>query len=75
MWDLPGPGFEPASPALSGGFLTTVPPGKPVIQYFYRLYSIKSYYKMIAIIPDVVQYILVAYHKGFVFKGSRSTGD
>ena len=20
MWDLPGPGFEPVSPALAGGF-------------------------------------------------------
>ena len=29
MWDLPGPGLEPMSPALAGGFLTTVPPGKP----------------------------------------------
>ena len=29
MWDLPGPGFEPMSPALAGGFLTTVPPEKP----------------------------------------------
>ena len=30
MWDLPGPGVEPVSPALAGGsrFLTTVPPGK-----------------------------------------------
>ena len=28
MWDLPGPGLEPASPALAGGFLTTEPPGK-----------------------------------------------
>ena len=26
--DLPGPGIEPVSPALAGGFLTTVPPGK-----------------------------------------------
>ena len=24
MWDLPGPGIEPVSPALAGGFLTTV---------------------------------------------------
>ena len=30
MWDLPGPGLEPVSPALAGGFLTTVPPQKPV---------------------------------------------
>ena len=29
MWDLPGPGIEPVSPALAGGFLSTAPPGKP----------------------------------------------
>ena len=35
--DLPNPGIEPAfpayqaSPALAGGFFTTEPPGKPVI--------------------------------------------
>ena len=29
MWDLPGPGLKPVSPALAGGFLTTAPPGKP----------------------------------------------
>ena len=28
MWDLPGPGVDPVSPALAGGFLTTAPPGK-----------------------------------------------
>ena len=30
--DLPDPGIEPlslASPALAGGFFTTIPPGKP----------------------------------------------
>ena len=26
-WDLHGPGIEPVSPALAGGFLTTAPPG------------------------------------------------
>ena len=26
MWSLPGPGIEPVSPALEGGFLTTEPP-------------------------------------------------
>ena len=31
MWDLPRPGLEPMSPALAGGFLTTLPPGKPMI--------------------------------------------
>ena len=29
MWDLPGSGMEPPSPALAGGFFTTEPPGKP----------------------------------------------
>ena len=29
MWDLPGPGLEPVSPALAGRFATTAPPGKP----------------------------------------------
>ena len=28
MWDLPGPGIEPVSPAVAGGFLTTEPTGK-----------------------------------------------
>ena len=28
MWDLPGLGIEPMSPALASGFLTTAPPGK-----------------------------------------------
>ena len=27
--DLPDPEIEPMSPALTGGFLTTEPPGKP----------------------------------------------
>ena len=40
MWDLPGPGMEPMSPALPGGFLTTVPPGKSRLYIFdVRLYS------------------------------------
>ena len=33
MWNLPGLGMEPVSPALAGGFLSTGPPGKS------RLYS------------------------------------
>ena len=28
--DLPGTGIEPGSPALTGGFFTAEPPGKPV---------------------------------------------
>ena len=37
MWDLPGPGLEPVSPALTGGFLTTVPPGKTLLYIIYLL--------------------------------------
>ena len=29
MWDLPGPGIKPMSPALAGGLPTTAPPGSP----------------------------------------------
>ena len=29
MWDLPGPGIEPVSPALAGVFFITEPPGNP----------------------------------------------
>ena len=36
MWDLPGPGLEPVSPALAGGFLTTAPPGKPKMSAFLK---------------------------------------
>ena len=31
MWDLPGPGIEPMSPALAGRLLTTGPPGNLVL--------------------------------------------
>ena len=33
MWDLPGPGIEPVSPALTGRLPTTVPPGKSNIYF------------------------------------------
>ena len=35
MWDLPGPGIEPVSPALAGGFFTTKPSGKPGLHYLF----------------------------------------
>ncbi|XP_073646576.1 tyrosine-protein phosphatase non-receptor type 2 isoform X2 [Tursiops truncatus] len=43
MWDLPGPGLEPVSPALAGGFLTTAPPGK---------YSFGQILKWSSVIPQ-----------------------
>ena len=35
MWDLPGPGLEPASPALADRFSTTAPPGKSRKVFYY----------------------------------------
>ena len=35
MWDLPGSGIELMSPALAGGFSTTVPPGKSIDAAFF----------------------------------------
>ena len=32
-----------------------------VIQHFYRLYAVKSYYKIMAIFLYAIQYILVAF--------------
>ena len=34
MWDLPGSGIEPVSPALAGRFFTTEPPEKPLIIFY-----------------------------------------
>ena len=50
MWDLPGPGLEPLFPALAGGFLTTVPPGKPCL-FFYHLNFIYFF----------IQWVLISY--------------
>ena len=47
MWELPGPGLEPVSPALAGGFLTSTPPGKPYLVHSLpsphtRIYSLTT---------------------------------
>ena len=41
MWDLPRPGLQPVSPALAGRFSTTVPPGKPKIEFYIQSFSRK----------------------------------
>ena len=41
MWDLPGPGIKPVSPALAGGFLSSAPPGKSLcIFWIIALYQV-----------------------------------
>ena len=37
MWDPPGQGIEPVSPALADRFFTTEPPGKPRFFFFFNL--------------------------------------
>ena len=36
MWGLPKPGLKPVCPALTGGFFTTEPPGKPCVWFLER---------------------------------------
>ena len=43
MWNLPIPGIEPMSPTLAAGFLTTVPPGSPILLFFI-LFSFNMYH-------------------------------
>ena len=38
MWDLPGPGLEPVSPALAGRFSTTAPPVCFLLEEFINLH-------------------------------------
>ena len=45
MWDLPGSGIEPESPALQGRFLIVVPSGKPSLP-------------ILTLISDFHQYLL-----------------
>ena len=35
MWDIPGPGVEPMSPALAGVFLSTVPSGNSFFKFLF----------------------------------------
>ena len=48
MWDLPRTGIKPVSPTLAGGFLTTVPPGKSLVDFL-----------MIGILTGVGWYLIV----------------
>ena len=59
MWDLPGPGIEPVSPALAGGFLTTVPPGKSLSTLFFFMAkcSVLWMYHILFIYSDVDEYL------------------
>ena len=47
--DLSDPGVKPRSPALSGGFLTTDPPGKPLGIDIYTHYGLLT---TVVIMPE-----------------------
>ena len=66
MWDLPGPGLEPVSPALAGGFLTTAPPGKPSLAAF----NILSLY---LIFDSLINVCLAVFHLVFILYGTLYT--
>ncbi|XP_049552296.1 lysocardiolipin acyltransferase 1 isoform X4 [Orcinus orca] len=46
MWDPPGPGHEPVSPASAGGLSTTAPPGKPGSHFFISLFIMFLHFKV-----------------------------
>ena len=58
MWDLPRPGLEPVSPALAGRFLTTAPPGKPVMRTF-KIYSLSNFQRYNAALSTTVTKLYV----------------
>ena len=64
MWDLPGPGLQPVSPALAGGFLTTAPPGKSSLYIFTASEACNSYLR------EFINFFLYVFWGGMV-KGGR----
>ena len=50
MWNLPGPGIEPMSPALAGGFLTTEPSEKSSVVF--DLCQVVIFQKFLALIGN-----------------------
>ena len=59
MWDPPGPGLQPASPALAGRFPTTAPPGKPQWSDFYSgiYYLLAVWYYTIILISRSLNFL------------------
>ena len=59
MWDLPGQGLEPVSPSLAGGFLTTVPPGKPPVCLFIFLTVSFTKQRVLILIKSNLKFFLL----------------
>ena len=56
MWDLPGTGLEPVSPALSGRFLITAPPGKSFYLFIYSAIIYWEHAACLTYLPKVQIY-------------------
>ena len=69
MWDLPGPGLDPVSPALAGWFSTTVPPGKPYFPYSLNL-SWSMIKKIFLFVFELQSLLLFTWYRIFI-KRSR----
>ena len=50
MWDLPRPGMEPVSPALTGGFLSTAQPVKPFCVYLKLKHTFRTEWSLTPIV-------------------------
>ena len=59
---VPGPGIEPMSPALQGGFLTTGAPGKPCPRSFKEKNKINQKYPIFTCIIDIFSLQLYPSH-------------
>ena len=70
MWDLPGPGTKPVSPALAGGFFTTEPPGKLLLVGIWWISFIRL--KEFPSIPILLKDLHILFH-GRLFQMSSNS--
>ena len=70
MWNLPGPGIEPVSPALAGDFLTTGPPGKSKMLYMSSFIKL-IYLTHVTTLPPSL-YLFIFFHLHFIAEESEA---
>ena len=75
MWDPPGPGHEPVSPALAGGFPTTEPPGKPLGTIFDSLLYAPQFLTTHPILPYSASFYSLKMSSNYIFSQPRAFAD
>ena len=76
MWDLPGSGLEPVSPALAGGFLNTAPPGKSKFHPFLKTFLATGKVKIMYVALTVfLLHSTAVEQRGGKARGTGSTVD